>query len=112
MPPLWKVELSEKASNDFDNIIRHTFESFGHHQALRYSNLISGTLTELSHSGPFHSLSRSRLELLDGIRSIAIQRLGKKARHILFFKALPETPDQTIVVVRILHESMDFTEHL
>ncbi|GGC56639.1 type II toxin-antitoxin system RelE/ParE family toxin [Marinobacter halophilus] len=112
MSPLWTVELSRKARDDFDNIIRHTFENFGHHQAKRYSELIANSLRELSEQGPSHSLANDRSGLIAGIQSIPIQRSTYKARHLVFFKASTDEKVRKLVVVRILHESMDFGEHL
>lgn len=112
MKSLWTVELSHKAGLDFDSIIRHTFEQFGHQQADRYRELIADSLQELSSSGPAHPLATTRPELGSDILSLHIQRQGRKARHIVFFKEKPKRPTQTIVVVRILHESMDFLSHL
>jgi len=106
------VELSQNAARDFDDIIRHTSENFGKHQARRYGSLIANTIRELSERGPDHPLTKDRQELAPGIRSMHAQRSAQKARHILFFKAFDEEPAKKLVIVRILHESMDFGEHL
>lgn len=112
MHPLWTVELSRKASEDFDRIIHQTFENFGHHQANQYSELIANCLRELSDQGPTHPLVNNRPELIHGIQSIHIQRSSKKARHLILFKAFANERARKLVVVRILHDSMDFVEHL
>lgn len=112
MKSLWTVELSHKAALDFDSIIRHTFEQFGHQQADRYRELISDSFQELSSSGAAHPLVTTRTELGSDIHSLPIQRQGRKARHIVFFKEMPERPTKTVIVLRILHESMDFLSHL
>jgi len=107
MTQLWTVEFTQQATKDIDEIIHHTTERFGRDQAVRYSALIGKSLQELSQSGPAHILAKERPELLHGIRSMQVQRAGKKARHILFFTE----HEHKIVIVRILHESMDFGEH-
>ena len=112
MHPLWTVELSQNAARDFDGIVRYTRDNFGSHQAMNYSGQIAHTIQELSVRGPDHPLARDRSELLPGIRSIRIQRESQKARHIVFFKAIFEMSARKLVVVRILHDSMDFAEHL
>jgi len=112
MPPLWTVEFSQRAAADFDDIILHTFKNFGQHQAQRYSQLIGNSVRELSESGPLHPLAKSRPELVAGIQSMPIERQGLKAKHVLFFKAVSETLTGRIIILRILHESMDFGEHL
>lgn len=112
MKSLWTVELSHKAALDFDSIIRYTFEQFGYQQADRYRELIAESLQDLSSNGPAHHLAMTRPELGSDIHSLQIQRQGRKARHIVFFKEIFERPTGTIIVVRILHESMDFLNHL
>lgn len=112
MSPLWTVELSLKAREDFDNIIRHTFENFGHHQAKQYSKLIANSLRELSEQGPNHPLVNDRSGLIAGIQSMHLQRSAHRARHLIFFKASTAAPVRKLVVVRILHESMHFGGHL
>ncbi|WP_417500934.1 type II toxin-antitoxin system RelE/ParE family toxin [Marinobacter sp.] len=112
MPPLWTVEFSERAAADFDDIILHTFKHFGQRQAQRYSELIANNIRELSESGPLHPLAKNRPELASGVQSMPIERRGLNAKHILFFNSGAEHQARKIVVLRILHTSMDFEEHL
>ena len=112
MLPLWTVEFSQRAAADFDDIILHTFKNFGQHQAQCYSQLIAHSIQELSESGTLHPLAKNRPELIAGIQSMPIKRQGLKAKHILFFNAVSETPTRRILILRLLHESMDFSEHL
>jgi len=112
MPPLWTVEFSHKAAADFDDIILHTFKNFGQHQAQRYTQLIGNSVRELSESGPLHPLAKSRPELVAGIQSMPIERKGLKAKHILFYNTVTEKQVRKIMILRILHASMDFAEHL
>lgn len=112
MPPLWTVEFSQNAATDFDKIIRHTFNNFGQHQANRYSQIIARSIQELSELGPHHPLSKDRSALISGVQSMHLQRSGQKAKHVLFFKAVTGKQIRKIVILRLLHESMDFGEHL
>lgn len=112
MLPLWTVEFSRQAANDFDDIIRHTVKNFGPHQAKRYSKLIAHNIQELSETGPHHSLAKNRPELIAGIQSMHIKRQEQRARHVLFFKAVTRNRTRKIIVLRFLHKSMDFGEHL
>ncbi|MEH6562229.1 MAG: type II toxin-antitoxin system RelE/ParE family toxin [Marinobacter sp.] len=112
MLPLWTVEFSQQAANDFDDIIRHTFKNFGQRQAKGYSQLIGHSIQELSESGPSHPLAQDRSELIAGTQSMHIQRQGHRAKHILFFKTVTENQTRKIVILRLLHKSMDFGEHL
>ncbi|MEH6355861.1 MAG: type II toxin-antitoxin system RelE/ParE family toxin [Marinobacter sp.] len=111
MHPLWKVEFSQKASSDFDDIILHTAENFGRHQAESYSRLIANCIKELSEYGPLHPLARNRPELIASVQSMRIQRQGQRAKHIVFFTVTAPTT-RKILILRLLHESMDFGEHL
>lgn len=112
MSPLWTVEFSQRAAVDFDDIILHTLKHFGQHQAQHYSQIIGNSVRELSESGPLHPLAKNRSELVAGIHSLLIERTGLKARHILFFNTDTEKQARKIVILRILHVSMDFGEHL
>ncbi|WP_417521811.1 type II toxin-antitoxin system RelE/ParE family toxin [Marinobacter sp.] len=112
MPPLWTVEFSQRAAADFDEIILHTFKYFGQHQAQRYSELIAHSVRELSESGPDHYLAKTRPELHADIQSMPIRRVGMNAKHLLFFKEVVDKQSRKIVILRILHTSMDFEEHL
>jgi len=112
MQPLWKVELSQKAARDFDEIISYTRDNFGVNQAKRYSALIAHAIQKLSEHGPDHPLAKDRSELFPGICSIQVQRESQRARHIVFFKAVHEVSSRQLVILRILHDSTDFSEHL
>ena len=52
--------------------------------------------------------SKSREEIGPNIRSLHVQRRGNKGRHLLVFK---EARNQTIEILRLLHDSMDLTRH-
>lgn len=110
--PLWTVEFSETALTDFDEIIYNTLIEFGQMQAERYRDLIAHSLQELSKTGPEHPLASDRSELRPGVKSLPIRRRGKDARHVLFFTEGKGYPVKSILIVRILHDAMDFTDHL
>lgn len=112
MLPLWTVEFSERAAADFDDIILHTFKYFGQNQTQRYNELIANSIRELSESGPLHLLAKNRPELAPDIQSMPIERRGMNAKHILFFNTVTEHQARKIVILRILHTSMDFGEYL
>ncbi|MFB2765458.1 type II toxin-antitoxin system RelE/ParE family toxin [Marinobacter shengliensis] len=112
MPPLWTVDLSQRAARDFDAIVKYTRDNFGPNQAKRYSTLIARTIQEISEHGPNHPLAKDRSELFPGILSIQIQRQSQRARHVIFFKAASAASTRQLVILRILHESMDFSEHI
>lgn len=110
--PLWTVEFSETALTDFDDIIYNTLIDFGQMQAERYRGLIAQSLQELSETGPGHPLVSDRSELRPGMKSLPIRRRGSNARHILFFTEHNGRPHKSILIVRILHDAMDFADQL
>ena len=58
--------------------------------------------------GPKPIGSKPREDIGPNIRSLHVQRKGNKGRHLLVFK---EAKNQTIQVLRLLHDSMDLTLH-
>ena len=110
--PLWTVEFSETALTDFDEIIYNTLIDFGQIQADRYRDLIAQSLQELSEAAPEHPLASDRSALRPRMKSLPIRRKGVNARHILFFTEGKGHPGKSILIVRILHDAMDFNDHL
>ena len=58
--------------------------------------------------GPKPIGSKPREDIGPNIRSLHVQRKGNKGRHLLVFK---EARNQTIQVLRLLHDSMDLARH-
>jgi toxin ParE1/3/4 len=100
----WDVHLTEAAERDFQSILAWTAEQFGQAQARRYRESLVSALAVLA-DGPDPLNWKSREDLALGLRSLHV---GRRARHILFFRAGGE---DVVEVLRILHEAMDPTRH-
>lgn len=104
----WRVRLSAAAELDFANIIKWTVDNFGALQARIYRDLLDQAIDELT-GGPEAMGSRRRNEIMQGLRTLHIARRGRRGRHFLAYFTAAE---QTIEIVRILHERMDLPRHL
>ena len=104
----WRVRLSFVAEQDFAEIVGFTVEQFGVRQARIYQSTLTHALGAL-HAGPSVTGSRARDEIMPGLRSLHVAREGRRGRHFVLFRPGPE---QTIEVLRILHDAMDLSRHL
>lgn len=105
----WRVWLAEGAERDFFSILRWTAEQFGKRQARIYETTLRGALKALA-TGPNALGCRVRPDLGDDLASLHVARQGRKARHIIVFRAHEKMA--AIEVLRILHDSMDLARHL
>lgn len=107
--------LSQRAEEDIVSISAYTLRNFGEAALNRYLRLIEcALLTLCDDSGHVHVR-----EFENGIfrfhlshcREIAVTESGvvKAPRHVIFFR---QGDDNTLEVVRLLHDSMDFGRHL
>jgi toxin ParE1/3/4 len=103
----WTVRLSETAEADYDDVLRWTMTRFGDAQAASYGDLLAMTLARLER-GPTIAGVRQRDEIGVGLRTLHV---GRRGRHIILFRIGTE-PDQTIDVLRILHDAMDLAQHV
>lgn len=101
----WKPRLTRLAQRDYSNINEWTEENFGVRQADAYAALIDNALDRLA-ANPFAPPSRDRdTDIGKGYRTI---RIAKRGRHILVYRLEAER----VVILRILHESMELMRHL
>ena len=107
MNNLWRVQLTDRAEVDLISIKIWSTEKFGASQAAKYLEVITSALEDLM-TGPEPIGSMSREEIGPNIRSLHVHRRGNKGRHLLVFK---EARNQTIEILRLLHDSMDLTRH-
>ena len=107
MNNFWRVQLTEMAEVDLISIKIWTTEKFGAPQAAKYLKAIASALEDLI-LGPEPIGSKSREDIGPNIRSLHVQRKGYKGRHLLVFK---EAKNQTIEVLRFLHDRIDVTHH-
>ena len=96
-----KVRLSVFAERDLLNILRYTKKVWGLEQGYAYLRLLS-LATDKMVANPFLPGSKPREDLASGCRTF---RCGK---HLFFYRLC----DNTVEIARILHESMDFEQHV
>ena len=90
--------LTPKAVDDLDGIYEYTIENFGLGQAQDYLNGLHQRFEELAERP---ALGRGADRLAPGLRRFPYQS------HVVFYK--PE--DRGVLIVRVLHESMDVPRH-
>ncbi|HWA21591.1 MAG TPA: type II toxin-antitoxin system RelE/ParE family toxin [Caulobacterales bacterium] len=101
----WIVDLTDLAEKDFADILNWTAENFGARQAGVYAGLLRAAVKALA-SDPFTRPSRKRDEIGKGSRTLHVARPG---RHMLVYRL---TAEDTVLVLRILHDSMELSRHL
>ena len=104
----WRVRLAEQAELDLLSITIWTMENFGAQQAQKYTETISLALEALQDGSEILGATTQE-DIGPGIRTLHVARHGRKGRHFLVFRTAPE---QTIDVLRLLHDSMDLTRHV
>lgn len=107
-PVTWQVRLSAAAERDFQSILTWTAEQFGAVQARSYADILTAAILALN-GGPDILGARPRDEIAPGLRVLHAARHGRRARHLLLYRA---GPDAVIEVLRILHDAMDIERHL
>ncbi len=106
------VNFSDAALADYDEIVEQSYLSFGTRQAKKYVTQIDQAALELARSGDKAALLRQRLELQPVMYSYPRARIGKRARHHLFVSFDIERGISIVNILRILHDRMDFGNHL
>jgi toxin ParE1/3/4 len=106
----WAVRLSAAAERDFANIIDWTIRRFGKRQSEIYAEVLIAAIQTL-HSGPEATGVKVRGEIGEGIFTLHAALGSRKARHFLMCRVSVDD-DDTIDVIRILHDAMDLPRHL
>jgi len=104
----WQVRLTSAAERDFQSILTWTTEQLGEAQARDYAGTLSATIRALA-DGPDVLTSKPRDEIAPGLRVLHAARFGRRARHLLLYRA---GSDAVIDVLRILHDAMDIQRHV
>jgi toxin ParE1/3/4 len=104
----WHVRLTSAAERDFQSILTWTTEQFGEAQTRDYASILSAAIHALA-DGPDVLTSKARDEIAPGLRVLHAARFGRRARHMLLYRA---GPDAVIDVLRILHDAMDIERHV
>jgi toxin ParE1/3/4 len=110
-PEYWRVRLASAAEADFDQILQWTAERFGKDQADVYAETLLAALDALK-EGPAVAGAKARDDLSKGVLALHAARSGRKARHIILFRAETSPGKGTIQVLRILHDAMDLPRHI
>lgn len=93
--------LSEFAEQDLAEILRYTIKTWGMKQGVAYFQLLAVARNRIV-DNPVLAGSKSRDDLAKGCRMF---RVGK---HLIFYR----TVGDCVEIARILHESMDFSQHV
>lgn len=83
---------------------------FGEAQARAYEIIVTDALVCLT-AGPNARGVRSRDDLTRGLPSLHVARKKRNGRHVILFR-VDNSEMRTLVVLRVLHDSMDFARHL
>lgn len=95
------LRFSNKAVEDLTNIWNYTVETWSEAQADKYYMSLVAACRQIADSpGP---LGRKYMEVMAGLYGY---RTGK---HLVFYRAISE---ETIEIVRILHERMDLENRI
>jgi toxin ParE1/3/4 len=94
-----RLDLTEIARTDLASIRRYSILTWGPDQTTKYMDALRNTLKGLARGTV---VTRRRDDLRPGIR------MATSGRHTIFL----ETDDARILVVRVLHERMDYRRHL
>lgn len=94
-----KFLLSNRAATDLSDIADFTIQTFGIEQARFYRDELNNCFEILAENP---QLGRSAAELAPDLKRFEYQS------HVVFYKP----KDTDILIVRILHQRMDFKRHL
>jgi toxin ParE1/3/4 len=111
-----RFRLSRSAQEDIARILATSAERWGADARRRYAALLAAAMKKMA-ADPVGSATRSRAELLTGMRSFHLRYAGgggpepkvKRPAHILYYR--PIEPG-LIEIVRVLHERMEPSRHL
>ena len=95
--PKRTIELSQRAKEDFRDILSYTLTTWGESQLAKYRTAINDALHVI-----LHNPSAGRPSVKPNLRVLAVEH------HRIFYR----TSNDTLYVVRILHERMDTSRHL
>ena len=93
------LRISRRAAADLAEIADYTISEFGVSQARRYRDQLQACFTSIT-GNP--SLGKSADDLAPGLRRI------RQQAHVVFYRPGPDH----VLIVRVLHNSMDFERHV
>lgn len=95
----YKLNFSEKAEEDFEDILLYTLETWGEAQMLSYRDEVLNPALEKLQKQPY--LGYKRPDLSDRHRALSA------GQHVIVYQLKGED----IFISRILHNKMDFPQH-
>lgn len=93
------LRISRRAAADLTAVADYTIAEFGIGQARRYRDQLQACFTSITDNP---SLGKSADDLAPGLRRI------RQQAHVIFYRPGPDH----ILIVRVLHYSMDFERHV
>ena len=93
------MRISRRAAADLTAVADYTIAEFGIGQARRYRDQLQACFTSITDNP---SLGKSADDLAPGLRRI------RQQAHVIFYRPGPDH----ILIVRVLHYSMDFERHV
>ena len=96
---MYKILILPEAYRDIEEIFDYTLENWSYNQAVKYVALIDDCINDIA---------QEKLIGKNYIHSSWDYKTIKTGRHIIFYRF----QDKTCIVVRILHEKMDFDNNL
>ncbi|CAN5891180.1 type II toxin-antitoxin system RelE/ParE family toxin [soil metagenome] len=100
-----RVFRSPRARRDIADVLEYTRDRWGKAQAREYRDLIGDALRAIAADARCGKARGTRPRIL----SYHIKQPGRDARHIVFYRV---TGAGSIEIIRFLHDSMDFDQHL
>lgn len=94
-----RLELTDIARSDLRSIRRYSDRTWGVERTVRYMAALRETLKQLR-ADTIHFTNRDDLRLS--------LKMATSGRHRIFF----EVDDSRVLVVRVLHDRMDYRRHL
>jgi toxin ParE1/3/4 len=88
------VVLSQRAKQDFDDVLLYTRQRWGVEQRTIYRTKLSQALRRI---GEYPELGASRDDLRPGLRALVVEQ------HVIFYRVEADRPR----VLRILHQAQD-----
>ena len=95
--PKRRIELPQQAKEDFRDILSHTLTTWGEARLAKYRTSINDALHVI-----LRNPSAGRPTVKPTLKVLAVEH------HRIFYRTI----DDTIYVVRILHERMETSRHL
>ena len=95
-----KYKLSKEATEDLYNIWEYTVDTWSETQADKYYSTLVSAFKKLA-SNPMIQ-GKSYDSVMQGLRGLHV------GKHIVFYMHHSE---HGVLIIRILHESMDFAQH-